>query len=253
MQEHYQERYVAFVDILGFRNLIAELDQDPTLLDKFRKLLSDVHRPPESLRDFFKDSDLKSSSISDAVALSAPITPQGLNHIFAAVEHLTIKLMLLGYFARGAIAKGRLFHDDNVVLGSGLVRAYSFESSVAVYPRVMLPIEIVKDVKRFQSENSMRPEYANCVRRSEDGPHFLHVLRYYERIKQFEGDERAKQLTTLVQIRDLIEQRLDEAVDSPAHYKKVRWFANYWNDVFYGVDGLKRIEAPGLEFTLTLE
>lgn len=39
---------------------------------------------------------------------------------------------------RGAIVRGRLFHDDEVLVGDGLNRAYHLESKVAKVPRVII-------------------------------------------------------------------------------------------------------------------
>jgi hypothetical protein len=253
MSDSYPIRFVAFIDILGFRELIATLDKDPSLLGSVRELLSDVHQPPKMLGDILAGSDFRSATISDAVALSAANTPTGLQHIISATEILSNKLLNLGYFIRGAIVKDRLFHNDEMVLGTGLVRAYTFESTVAVYPRIMLTREVIQDIDRFVKEESRYDFYSDCVRRSDDGPHYVHSLRMYpRRLKKLEGQPRAKLLGQLVLIRNKIQLRLDEAVDNPGHYRKVHWFAAYWNDVFYGIDGLPKIEAPGLEVTIVV-
>ena len=39
---------------------------------------------------------------------------------------------------RGAIVKGKLYHDDQIVFGSALVRAYELESTVVNFPRRFL-------------------------------------------------------------------------------------------------------------------
>ena len=39
----YEERYCAFVDILGFRTLISTLDSDPLVVGKIRDLLRLVY------------------------------------------------------------------------------------------------------------------------------------------------------------------------------------------------------------------
>jgi hypothetical protein len=125
MTDDYPIRYVAFVDILGFRSLITQLDRDPSLLKSVRQLLTTAHDPPSGLENFFKDADFKSSTISDAVALSSKVTPSRLQYLFNTIEHLARDLLALGYFIRGAIVKDRLFHDEKMVLGAGLVRAFS--------------------------------------------------------------------------------------------------------------------------------
>jgi len=42
-------------------------------------------------------------------------------------------------------------------------------------------------------------------------------------------DEKARYRQYL-SIRDRIQQRYEESMDTPRHFEKVRWFAQYWND-----------------------
>ena len=30
-------------------------------------------------------------------------------------------------------------------------------------------------------------------------------------------------------MRELLQQRLDESIDTPKHFENAQWFANYWN------------------------
>jgi len=255
-ESEYPARYVAFLDILGFRELITNLNEDETKLSSVRDLLRNIHNPdPELFKNLLPKSDFRAQSISDAVAISATMTPEGLAHIFMAVERLAQKLLKAGYFLRGAIAKGKVFHDHEMVFGEGVVRAYHFESAVARYPRIMLPREIVEDVAQCLKEGRLKNVFDGQVRRSNDGPQYLHVLRYYARIKKMNNNdpEREQLLDTLTVIRNHIQRRLDEAVDTPSHFEKVHWFADYWNHVFYRVNDLKRIEGPALEILLALD
>lgn len=43
-----------------------------------------------------------------------------------------------GILIRGAISKGTMHIDDNIILGDALIRAYSLESSCAIYPRIII-------------------------------------------------------------------------------------------------------------------
>jgi len=66
----YQERYCAFADILGFRGLIADLENKPEGVDALRRILTAIHRPFSTGGELFGDDDLaqdfRSQSISDA-------------------------------------------------------------------------------------------------------------------------------------------------------------------------------------------
>jgi hypothetical protein len=57
--------------------------------------------------------------------------------LVCALEILARTLPERGFLIRGAVANGRLY--QSTVFGDGLVRAYHIESTVAKYPRIMIP------------------------------------------------------------------------------------------------------------------
>ena len=139
----YTERYCAFIDILGFGGLISDLDREKVSVTEIHRVLTVVHRRPTVVRA--QDADLRSQSISDAVALSAAPSAAGFDAICTAAEELSLRLSLSGYFARGGIAKGRLYHDHTMVFGPALVEAYRLERDVAKFPRILIPRTVASD------------------------------------------------------------------------------------------------------------
>ena len=248
----YQVRYVAFLDIIGFRNLITTLTDNPREVLEIRDLLKVVQTPAPLSDEVFEASDFRSTSISDAVAISTASTADGLAHMFLNIELLTLQLLQRGYFVRGAIVKGRVFHDDRQVFGQGLIQAIDLETKIVCYPRVMLPQEIVLDVIRYLDERKRVDILKEKIRQAADGVRYLHILRIQsDRLKEFEGDKRATFLERLVRIRDIIQRRLEESFDEPKHFEKVQWFARYWNYAFQKVDGLSPIQGPGVSVTFS--
>ena len=47
-----------------------------------------------------------------------------------------------GVWVRGGVTVGNILHDDDVVFGPALNRAYELESKVAKFPRIVLDVEI---------------------------------------------------------------------------------------------------------------
>jgi hypothetical protein len=76
----YEERYCAFVDILGFGQLIEQLRQDNSRYPELRTLLQVVHSPRPAIPTR-PEPDLRAQSISDAVAVSAAINVDGLREL----------------------------------------------------------------------------------------------------------------------------------------------------------------------------
>lgn len=233
----YRDRYCAFVDILGFRQLIDRLTAEARQFEVLRSLLARVHgaksgSPSES------DSDFRAQSISDAVAISTFATRSGLADVFRALQSLAVDLLVEGYFIRGAVVRAPLYHDDQMVFGKALVQAYSFESEVARYPRIMVAREVRDDIVRFSVETLGGFPTAKCLRQSADGPMYLDVLQPVVSLfsksehpyETLSAEEKARYRQYL-SIRDRIQQRYEESMDAPRHFEKVRWFAQYWNDV----------------------
>src|ERR1700683_4416881 len=103
----YDDRYCAFVDILGFRQLIESLSKDPEQVAALRNVLRRVHSPPTGAKEV-----VRAQSISDAVALSAEVNVEGLSAMFRILTFLSIDLLCQGFLVRGAVVKGPLYHDD---------------------------------------------------------------------------------------------------------------------------------------------
>ncbi len=54
---------------------------------------------------------------------------------------------------RGAISKGQLYDDTQIVYGPGLIDAYKKSSEIAYYPRVMLSYDVAEDYRVYSDNN----------------------------------------------------------------------------------------------------
>lgn len=240
----YSERYIAFVDILGFRSIVANFAAQrakivprafPGPLD-VRELLRIVHKPSalDGVLNFEK-ADFRAQSISDAVAMSAAVNPEGLSQIFSAVRGLALRLLETGILIRGAVTKGRLWHDDEAVFGEGLVRAYDTESKVARYPRVMVTRDVIDDINAFAERELLKRVFKHTTKRADDGPFFLDILEGFTRAEDW--------LSRAQSIQKVLQSRLNSSADDPPIFEKIIWFSRYWNDSIPGGLG---VEGPGL-------
>jgi hypothetical protein len=236
---------------MGFGQLVESLRFGRTPFQTLRELLQKIHGPEKgSIKSW--DTDFRAQSISDAVAISTLSNAIGLTEIFHAVEKLAIELLRHGFFMRGAIVKGMLYHDEKMVFGEALVQAYHLEREVVRYPRVMVVREIECDIRQYTKQGYEVLE--NRLKRSEDGPLFLHVLRNVEaavhaehnlNINRKPGD--SELLAEYDKFADQVQRRFDEATDNPRHFEKVKWFAQYWNESLpFGTKNFRNITGPGL-------
>ena len=247
---NYTERYCAFIDILGFRGLVDALERNKTAPTEIFRVLSAVHTRRQAIRQ--QEADLKSQSISDGVALSAEANGAGLDAVCTAAEELSRTLLRSGYFARGAITKGRLYHDGSMVFGPAFLEAYRLETQVAKFPRIMVQRSAAEDGPVYSQQGThWREVFDGRFIKAADGPFYLHIFRNQVRLatnlsknsSQADAKDDA-QLMLLIPMRQAIQNRYDEASDTPEHFQKVDWFVRYWNEyVACGVKGLEPI-AP---------
>jgi hypothetical protein len=80
----YETRYCAFIDILGFSELIEKLDRGETPFASLQALLEKIHNPPPTNAGEMERSDFRAQSISDAVALSGADNILGISAIWSA-------------------------------------------------------------------------------------------------------------------------------------------------------------------------
>lgn len=241
----YEQRYCAFVDILGFTEYIRRLRPQTGEFLAVRDLLKAVHSPGDDLLFKVKNAGLRAQSISDAVAVSTNHTPEGLSSLCAALTNLTTKLLHDGYFIRGAICKGLLYHDEHMVFGEALLNAYALEHEVVRFPRIMLTRDVVQDIRQHLGK-----DHPSFIRQADDGPYYLHVLRRLEltvdtlRTKAPEAPSAEINLPYYREIARKLQKRFDESVDNPRHFEKVQWFARYWNNIIGIYGGIPWVRGP---------
>lgn len=224
--ENYENRFVAFIDILGFKELIRRSENDSAILDRLLEVLAQF----SELIDIRKKISGEDSSVwtyqvstfSDNVVISTRQTKEGLIFLLLVATLLSTRLLQKGIFTRGAISSGKLIHTDKIVLGNGLIKAYQLESGTAIYPRIIVDDEIV----------SMNPEIKNRVRRDFDGLWHLHV--FHKAINSivaytegFEGGAITEEYLSAA--RREIEHSIEDA-PTLAVKAKITWLAKYFNE-----------------------
>lgn len=138
LKEKLQDRFVAFIDVMGFSNLVnrdsvADLESYfITVTDVLNKIRIDK-------------GQIESLLISDAIILISPSGLKGLKDLLIAVRRIQSALLWRKILLRGAISYGQVFYDrrDNIIVGKGFIKAYLLEQE-AVYPRVIVDPAIVK-------------------------------------------------------------------------------------------------------------
>jgi hypothetical protein len=173
-----QPRTVAFVDVLGFREITKRLSTDQGLFREMRDSLSMLREEVDSvyqLRDFgLASGQLEMTTFSDCWVISD--LDQNTGEVLLRTRVLVARLLYLGFLCRGGIASGPLYHSKAVLLGNGLVDAYELESDVARFPRVVIHDAIVQRAIQLKEKARITWDPHVYCRRDSDGCWYLDVL-----------------------------------------------------------------------------
>ena len=167
----YENKFVFFFDILGFENLI-ESKKCSYIYNIIKKCIDQVDQANGS--DIllvegdivFENGDLKWGKIigkpkitffSDNAILS--ISEQEIDNevyrIAQFVGNLQSYLILEGILIRGGLSYGEIYHDNDIVFGPALVKAYDIESKKIINPFIGVDSDIVekgKEANKYTSQ-----------------------------------------------------------------------------------------------------
>ena len=162
-KQKYEYRIIAFIDILGFKNIIESkfCDEILRLLITFQdevkkksyfeeyvdnKMITDG-LSPEIKNKTIKLQDRQVSLFSDLVVISYSNDRSNLNQsileLYSQILNLHNKLLPLNVLLRGGITYSKLLHDNTICFGEGLIKAYELESKKSKYPRIIIDPKIL--------------------------------------------------------------------------------------------------------------
>lgn len=230
----YEERIVAFVDILGFKSMVDKSEESYQEQNRIMEAMDIIHGY-KTMNDKFLDGGLlelgiQITTFSDSVIISYPITYDGgIFFIMLDLIHLQIDLLRLGMFIRGGISVGNAHHDEFNAFDPAIVKAYELESTMAIYPRIIISedtlITGVKNSPSHQNEYDLNL-LLTLLKKDNDGWLYLDYLKQYEELDYPETDY-YKLLKT---IRNILVDRLNVYNSKSLKiYSKYRWLLNYWN------------------------
>lgn len=257
----YEQRLCAFVDILGFRDLVERSQQRPVLQTQIHQLLRKVvQAQPVWERDSPVDliearlaqqgaSDPKheaellvreyaaaerGSSFSDSLILSATLNDRAITGLITSLLFVSRGLAELGKYARGAVCLGPLCHERDLCFGPAFINAYDLEKN-AEYPRIVFTPEAYAEVVKIQSP-SVGP-LAPYLREDEcDGGRFLDFLS--KGALDLAGPFRSEQMG---EIRRELGRQLSSSQTPIKDQRKIVWLALYFNSV------LRKAPIEGIE------
>ena len=142
-----EEHVVAFIDILGAKSIINK--EENVSLNVVHNTYETTLETLEKIYEGELSEPLKPKIkiFSDNIVIAVPTKIRGK---FAAFTSVAVYAGLIQneflhnhYLVRGGITVGDFFMDDVMLWGKALIEAYTIESSIAIYPRIVLDPKMV--------------------------------------------------------------------------------------------------------------
>jgi hypothetical protein len=185
MPQEYRRALVSFIDVIGFAEFVKDLETKPSSAPEIHRILS-VLRSQIATKDIgivprfegvipepecvfrafsFSDCTVRVTFLDEVHTLQ-----KALGHELSALAERQLDLICWGadeweefpVLLRGGICA------EEIVFGPAMVRAYELERDTAVYPRIVVDRELMKEV----DANRWYP----IVKQGDDGIYFLNYL-----------------------------------------------------------------------------
>lgn len=214
----YRQKYVAYLDMLGFKALTLQADDNEQLRDYICDVLS-------IFRNTMGENEgcgALLTHFSDSLIVSADRTEEGLHLIFLGCRLVAENLMQRGILLRGGVVVGNLYHTNDAVFGPSLIEAVACDRGP---PHIIVSQEVKNDLRSYGAKHDL----SLLVTNDPDGVNtILHTLLAFE---VYDKDIRRPGTVildgparTIVNVINYFMSLEDENVR-----EKWCWFCRYWN------------------------
>ncbi len=181
-------RIVAFVDILGFSQMIKEFDKNDDI-----PLLTDLKKALDTAIDYMQQNykyaqgEIETKLFSDCLCLSTSYFdnktdfPYQFGIVMLGLNIYQALLLQKGYLVRGGIAIGSYYSDKNMIFSGALVDAVQFEKNGSTSgnpsnikpPRILVSPKILEKLDKSTVHDSLKISYQKGLIRSNDMEVFI--------------------------------------------------------------------------------
>lgn len=232
----YITGYVAFLDILGFKEICKKrtCEEIKAIFDDILLLKYDYNN--EFGKIIVSEQTIKNSNIkivSDSIIVTTPDTLEGFEYLIYFCSFIQNMLLSCNLTLRGGIEYGEFFTMKNTVFGSALIEAYKIESDIAVFPRIVISknvIEHLKDTNIFSKNilSDYKKLIANSssakimIKKDFDDLYFVHYFNYLQNIKL------ANKVHLKQKIKDFIVSNMENHKNDIKLFEKYYWLNKYY-------------------------
>lgn len=241
----YKYSYVAYLDILGFKDLSNDSANVDFIYNLYEHLFS--IKSDSKLYSIFEK--IKVSILSDNVIVSCKIGIDNLYEFCKYIIYIQRQLIDINVYFRGGIVCGEVFQNKIECFGPALVKAYLMEKELSIYPRVLIDNELVKNFYNrsneilscsdtpyvkyedfgndFDSDFDVKLNYKYLFIRDLDGLYYLNLFNFFYDILIDDSV-----LTTIGCLRKNIIKNLEEynKPEKRKIFQKYFWMKNKFNE-----------------------
>ncbi len=247
----YENRLIAFIDILGFKEIVRSSENDDSKIEFLYSVLNYLKNweKPESwslqLVEIEEDAQMRgvenfdirdktnSTSFSDSIVVSVKVESnvnETASTLIANLAYIGAILFEQGILFRGGLTIGNLIHNENgTVFGQGLIEAYQLESNNAKFPRIVLSDKLLKQLNYPLETKRNRYPYHQYIERFSDGSIGFHQMIYFQVMQSWTEMTDAKLKLSLGKIRKVIVNGLDSSFENPSVFEKFKWLKEQYN------------------------
>jgi hypothetical protein len=241
----YELRLLAYIDVLGWSDLISRSVSDADELKKanlaasffqFRASWVDTgraffqkNRPPSEPEDRLADIVSEVTHFSDTLVISCRANSFAMWSLISDIQQTCHHLLWHGHYTRGAIVLGQLAHRGNVIFGPALIEAYRLERDVAKYPRIIVKPDAVSYLRILwpTDQTNKNNTYDRSLRLDKDGIYYVDMLGFMaghqNEIRRKRGDEEY--------LISLVKAKLVQDAHDLGRVAKHNWMLNYLEEV----------------------
>lgn len=258
----YEKRIVAFIDILGFKEIIkaSEFNSSKLKLIYETLLFLKTREKPEEwnlqlieieedaqkkgVENFDIASKTSCTCFSDSIVVSVHVGDNNINEVastlIANLSLIGAKLMTERILFRGAITIGNIIHKDNgLVMGQALIDAYQIETNISKNPRIILSNKLLGLLNFPITAKRNRYPYHQYINRFDDGCVGFHQMIYFEVLQSWTEMETTKLKVELKKIKQTIIEGLDSSFEFADIHNKFKWLKTEYNRLLILDDGIK--------------
>ncbi len=204
----FVNHFVAFVDLLGFSEMVAH-DAKASPGDRlFVEKLFEVNREIES-KIASSGRRFSLTQFSDSIVISLPLDQSAVYEFISVVSSYQLLLLSRGLLCRGGISYGKHFSSGSFIFSDALITAYKLESQQAKFPRILVSEDLVQ---LFDIDKTRLNE---ILIREDDGAVFVNYLKEGARAE----------VDVLGYVRNVA--RSIGRSETPSVKEKIRWLTQY--------------------------